>query len=167
MSNTILAVDPGLRAMGVAVLGRRDHLRFAMVLGAPRNGPLNARLRTLGHRVDEILGLYSPRVMVLEATWPSRNDSIARLHRVAMLCKRRARNQRIGTVSIPSGTVRRLILGDGNGSKRDIARVVSAHYPELRPYFYRDRSWREKHFQNLFDAVAIALAYRRIAGSAH
>lgn len=157
MQHTILAVDPGLRAMGVAVLSNEGALRHAGVLTSPRDPSTAQRIRTIADQFAELVALYRPRRIALEAAYASRNRSLALVHQVVRACLRRAR--RIPVAEIPSGTIRRRLLGFGRGSKRDVAQAVVSRYPQLRVYAAgSQRTWRERHFEHLIDAVAVGLA---------
>jgi hypothetical protein len=81
------------------------------------------------------------------------------VRRVADAVTRRAQARRIPVTEIAAGTVRRQLLGYGRAGKRDVAQAVIARYPELRVYAGPRRTWRERHFEHLFDAVAVGLAY--------
>jgi Holliday junction resolvasome RuvABC endonuclease subunit len=153
----ILAIDPGLRGLGLAVLSPSGRLRQAEVLTTRRHLPLRTRLALLSRQVDERLDLYRPRLVLLEATWPNSHGSFSRLHRVARILQQRVRAHGIKLMSVPAGTVRRRLTGYGWAHKREMAQVVAARYPELRIYLRQDRAWKEHHFLNLFDAVALGI----------
>lgn len=157
LNRPILALDPGLRALGVAVLTTRGQLRHAAVLTAPRRLTLGRRLGILRTQLADLLGTYRPRLVVIEATWRNRNASLALAHRTGLLCRRLARNRGIPVQHVPSTTVRRALLGHGWAGKRDTALLVASRFPELRLYLRQDRAWKERHFQNLFDAAALGL----------
>ena len=160
MRHTILAVDPGLRAVGVAVLAPNGVLRHIAVLTSSDGEDTPRRVRAITAHVAELLRLYRPHVVVLEEVWRTQNRSLAPVRRVADAIGRQARARRIAVVEIPAGTVRRQLLGYGRAGKRDVAGAVIARYPELRVYAGTRRTWRERHFEHLFDAVAVGLAYR-------
>ena len=76
---------------------------------------------------------------------------------MARLLQLRVMAYGIKLVTVPAGTVRRRLTGYGWAHKREMAQVVAARYPELRIYLRQDRAWKEHHFLNLFDAVALGL----------
>jgi hypothetical protein len=49
------------------------------------------------------------------------------------------------------------ICGNDHASKKEVASVVMANYPELKVYITQDRAWKEKYHQNMFDAVALGM----------
>jgi Holliday junction resolvasome RuvABC endonuclease subunit len=56
-------------------------------------------------------------------------------------------------------TVRKAVCNDGNATKRQLAQVVAARYTELKAYLESNRKWRERYYQNIFDAIAVGLTY--------
>lgn len=160
-NNKIIGIDPGLRALGAAVLGSRGELLDARVLTVPRDRTLPTRLKRLGEGLEDLLALHRPGLLILEATWPNHHPSLAVLHRVGRLVRRLARARRIRLVAVPSATVRKALLGNGRAGKPAVAQVLAARYPELRLYLRQDERWKEAHFQNLFDALALALYAHR------
>lgn len=152
----LLAIDPGLNVLGVAVMEADGNLRHAAVLTTPRRLAVDERLSLMRSRVAELLRLYRPALVVLEQTWPSQNKSLAIVHRVNTVCARLARARGTRIVRIPSTTVRRHVTGFGWAGKQQVAHVIAARYRELGIYLSQDRAWKERHFGNLFDAVALA-----------
>lgn len=155
----ILAIDPGLHNLGVAVLNSKGDLRFSSVITTSPKDPLPVRFKNIKQRITEFLDFYQPQVMVIEATWQCKNPSLKAVHRVAKLCERQAQTKRINAISVPSVTVRRDLTGYGRSGKRELATVVTSHFPELRIYLRQDKAWKETHFSNLFDAVALGLYF--------
>lgn len=155
--NNILAIDPGLSALGVAVLSDGGQLRHVAVLTTLSSDNLPDRFRKLTGAFNELLTLYRPHLILMEATWRNRNQSLGRVHRVAQLCRRQAAVQGVTVLTVSAGTVRRHHTGSGWASKRELAQVLCHRYQELRIYLRQDRAWKERHFQNIFDALGLAL----------
>lgn len=156
-----LAIDPGLRALGFVVTGSRGQLRHVEVFTTPPGLSITSTLRRVGSRLNEIIRLFAPDVLLIEATWPNENPTLAHVHRVAQRCMAIASNQYgIPVVSLPAMTVRRALTGSGWNDKYEVAKAVVSRYPELRIYLRQDRAWKERHFQNLFDALALIVSER-------
>lgn len=156
-----MAIDPGLRATGVAVIDSRNRLRHASVIATRATDSVEKRVREIAGQVDELMRFYAPGMLVLEATWPSSSPATSLTHRVALACRWRARAHRVTAARVAATTVRRVVLGDGWAGKWRVASHVVSVYPELRVYLHRDRAWKDRYFQNLFDAIAIALFARK------
>lgn len=73
---------------------------------------------------------------------------------------------RVSVVHFKTGNVwdvpifpKKLVAGNGSVTKREVARIVCSRFPELRVYLdTRQTQTKQKYWQNLFDAVAIALS---------
>jgi len=158
--DTILALDPGLRDLGYAVLaGRR--LVDANVLSL-RSVP---RGRRLG-RVQEFLltqfRAHRPRTLVLEHIPKRPLDTLGGLPALGRLLGRLARKRRLKLATYSARTVRGSVVGDGWAGKREVAQSIVGKFPHLRVHLTHDRKWKERHWQNMFDAVALALHHRAV-----
>jgi Holliday junction resolvasome RuvABC endonuclease subunit len=151
---TILALDPGLRDLGYAVItGRRITAAGVkpLRLVRPHRRLLRARsfLRDLTH-------LYEPGEIAVEKT----HGYPAGLHKLNHLVLRLARTERLKLAVYSPQTVRRYLLGNGWATKRDVATAIAAKYPAFRVYLTQDRKWKERYWQNMFDAIAVGLHHR-------
>jgi Holliday junction resolvasome RuvABC endonuclease subunit len=160
-TDTILALDPGLRDLGYAVLsGRR--LVTASVL------PLRstARSRRLGLVHESLLALlraYRPRTLVLEQIPKRPLDTLGGLPSLGRLLRRMATRRRLKLATYSARTVRRSVVGDGWAGKRQVAEALSGRFPDLRVHRTHDRKWKEAYWQNMFDAVALALHHQAVS----
>lgn len=157
----ILGLDPGLRALGAAVLSPLGRILTTRVLRSLTKEPLGKRLQHLTLDVDQLLDQYRPGVVVLEQTWPTRNRALRPVRRMANRCRRLAARRRIPVIEVPVSTVRQVVAGNGWASKLETAQVVAAQFPELQLYLRQTRVWKTRHFLNLFDAVALTLWYQK------
>jgi Holliday junction resolvasome RuvABC endonuclease subunit len=157
-NSPILALDPGTRDLGYAVFsGKR--LLAASVL-ALRRVPRHRRLRAIQESVRVWLRAYRPRTLVLE-TIPKRPlDRLAGLPALGRLLRRMATSQRLKVAMYSARTVRGNVVGDGWAGKREVAKALSARFPDLRVHLTQDRKWKEAYWQNMFDAVALALHHQ-------
>ena len=160
-NKVILGIDPGLRNLGLAVLSRSFRILEAEVLSAQAKDPASKCLKHMTFELEKRLERYRPAVVVLEKTWPTRHRSLAQVRRVALRCRRQAARRRIPVIEVPVTTVRKVVAGYGWATKMETAQVLAALYPELQLYLRQSRAWKDRHYQNLFDAVALALWYRR------
>ena len=158
---TILALDPGLRDLGFAVLaGKR------LVASGVRPLRLLQRERRLGEArrlVRSWIRAYRPGALVLEATYGHPVESFASLHRLAGMARRLGKEKRLRVATYAPQTVRKALTGDGWASKRELAQAIALRYPALRVYLTQDRKWKERYFLNLFDAVALALHHQALS----
>jgi crossover junction endodeoxyribonuclease RuvC len=155
---TILAIDPGLRELGYAVLAG-SRLVAGGVL-ALRLLPRTRRRQEAHVAVQRWLRAHRPDAVVIERTIRHPVGSLHDLHLLARAIGRMARSRRITLSTYAPQTVRKSIVGDGWATKRHVAEVIAARYPALRVYLTQDKRWKERYWQNFFDAVALAVHHR-------
>jgi Holliday junction resolvasome RuvABC endonuclease subunit len=157
-SAPILALDPGLRDLGFAVLAGRRILVSGV---APlRLTPRERRLTEARRVVQDLVAGYRPRALVLEGTHQHPTRSLNRLHRLGTSLGRIAKKYGLATAHYAPQTVRKSLVGNGWATKREVAVALAGRYPALRVYLTQDRRWKERYWQNMFDAVALALHHQ-------
>jgi Holliday junction resolvasome RuvABC endonuclease subunit len=57
--------------------------------------------------------------------------------------------------------VRKSLVGNGWAKKPEVAVAVAHRFPQLRVHLTQDRRWKERYWQNMFDAVALAIHHQR------
>ena len=157
-NDTILALDPGLRDLGYAVLsGRR--LVTSGVLGL-RRVPKSERLPTARRQVRSWLRTHRPDIVVVEKTYRHPVPWLDQLHRLSRSTKNLATRQRADFTMYSPQSVRATVAGNGKAKKPDVAIAVAHRFPSLRVYLTQDRRWKERYWQNMFDAIALALHHQ-------
>jgi crossover junction endodeoxyribonuclease RuvC len=158
--NTILALDPGLRDLGYAVLsGRR--LVTASVLPL-RSVPRGRRLGRVRESLLTLIRAHRPRTLVLEHIPKRPLDKLGGLPALGRLLRRMAKERRLDLATYSARTVRRSVVGDGWAGKREVAETLSSLFPDLRVHLTHDRKWKERYWQNMFDAVALAIHHQSV-----
>lgn len=157
-SRPILALDPGLRDLGYAILSGRRLLASGVC--PLRLLPKTRRLREARRLVAEWIDEYRPGALVIEATHGHPVAGFNGLHRFAESVRRIGRKERLLFATYAPQTVRKSLVGHGWADKRETAAAVAARLPALRVYLTQDRRWKETYFRNMFDAVALALHHQ-------
>jgi Holliday junction resolvasome RuvABC endonuclease subunit len=156
--DTILALDPGLRELGYAVLhGRR--LVTSGVLGL-RRIPKEARLVTARRSVRAWLQTHQPDVVVVEKTYRHPLPWLDQLHQLSRSAQNLATRSHAAFTMYSPQRVRATVAGNGKAKKAEAAVAVALRFPQLRVYLTQDRRWKERHWQNMFDAIALALHHQ-------
>ena len=157
---TILALDPGLRDLGYAVLtGRR--LAASGVLNL-RDTPRSQRISVASGHVRRWVAVHRPSAVVVEKTHPHSLPWLDRLHRLTLRVRRIARGHRADFALYAPQTVRKSLVGNGRAKKPEVAIAVAHRFPQLRVHLTQDRRWKERYWQNMFDAVALALHHQTL-----
>lgn len=155
---TILAIDPGLRELGYAVLsGRRLLARDAVSLKAL---PSARHLSEARRRIAALVETHRPGTIVVEKTYRHPLPWLHRVHRLTLFARRLARRSRAHFVTYAPQAVRATVVGNGRAKKSEAALAVAARFPSLRVYLTQDRRWKERFFLNMFDAVALAIHHQ-------
>jgi len=154
-TNTVLAIDPGLRDLGFAIL---KHGRL-VAYGVRTLRPVSyaARIAEASALVRSWTEAHRPVALVLEQTHGHPVNWLDAIDRLARGVTRVARKNDIEIARYYPQTVRRLIVGNGNATKQELAVALVLHFRQLRVYLTQDRKWKERHFGHMFDAVALAL----------
>lgn len=157
-TDTILALDPGLRELGYAVLhGRR--LVTSGVLGLRRT-PKPERLTSARKHVRAWLKTHRPDVVVVEKTYRHPIEWLDQLHQLSRSAKNLATRQSAEFAMYSPQSVRAAVAGNGKAKKPEVAVAVAHRFPSLRVFLTQDRRWKERHWQNMFDAIALALHHQ-------
>ena len=152
----ILAIDPGTREIGVALLQNGDLIYHGVKTIRKRGSP-QERLKEGRKIVLRLIQDFKPQVLAVEKTFFAKNKNAALLNVFAEEIKAIGKQQGKTVVSFAPNTVKKFICGNGRASKAEVARVVIARYPELKVFLTQDRAWKERYHQNMFDAVALGI----------
>jgi len=152
----ILAIDPGTRHMGVAFLDS-DVLIYAGVKIIKNRRSPHEILWTGRKIVLRLINDFRPQVLVVEKTFFANNKNAALLNVLVDEIRDIGRRKGIRVASFAPNTMKKIICANGHASKREVARVVVAKYPELKVFLTQDRAWKEEFHQNMFDAVGLGM----------
>ncbi len=153
----ILAIDPGTRHIGIAVLQGSD-LVYHGVVTMPYRRSLETVRRNTRVLLHELLEDFRPTVLAVEGNSIGSKRARTPLHAVVSETKRIGRQERVEVVTMTASTVKKFVTGNGRATKEEVARAVARFYPELKAYLRQTAKWRARYHGNMFDAVALALA---------
>jgi len=156
--DTILALDPGLRDLGYAVLSGKRLVTSGVL--SLRTVPPAGRLRAIQDALSAWSRGYRPRTLVLEHIPKRPLDALAGLPALGRRLRRLAKRSRLKLAVYSARTVRQTVVGDGWAGKREVAKTLATRFPQLRVHLTHDRKWKEHYWQNMFDAIALALHHR-------
>ena len=57
-------------------------------------------------------------------------------------------------------TARKIVVHDGNATKRKVAETVSQRYPQLYVHLEQSKCWQDTYWGHMFDATEVVLALR-------
>ena len=152
----VLAIDPGTRHMGVALLenGTPVYVGVKSIKGRmPPHETLQAGRRIILRLIKD----FRPKILVFEKTFFANNRNSSLLNVLGDEIEAIGKRKRLKVMSFAPSTVKKAICGNGRASKEDVARVLVSRFPELKVYLTQDRKWKERYHQNMFDALALGI----------
>jgi len=158
----ILAIDPGTRNIGFALLDKGQLIHYGVKTIRQINSP-HEKLRDGRKIILRLINDFEPQMLVVEKTFFANNRNSALLNVFADEIKAVGKRKGLEVQCFAANSVRKFICGNGAASKDDVATAMVSRYPELRPFLTSDRRWKERYHRNMFDALALAIAAERLA----
>lgn len=155
----ILAIDPGTRNIGYAVL-ESGSLKYCGVKSIPRTVDSEDILKEGRMIISSLIEDFRPQVLVVERTYFGNNSGSRTLNQFFRVIKSTGERRELEVMSLPVNTVRKSVCGNGWANKERVVRYLVKIFPQLRPYAKSDREWKRDYHQNMFDAVALGSAAR-------
>ncbi|MCL4704888.1 crossover junction endodeoxyribonuclease RuvC [bacterium] len=156
-NNRLLAIDPGAREMGIAVLDE-----FQIVYYGVKSLKMYRPQKILNRAVADILMRliveYGIQTIVVEDGHFSQIAS-SLYNAVVQTIQETANQRKLRLVLYDPKTIRQSICRDGKATKKRTAQFLSERYPELKIYLEQDRGWKAKYWMHVFDALASGLAH--------
>lgn len=153
----ILAIDPGSREMGIAILEDKN-LAYYGVKTLKKKRPESILINSVRHIIYTLVDRYQPDILTVEKIFEVENQDVSLLKLVNREVKYVARKRNLRVKSYSPIMVRQKLCGEGRATKRKVAEILTNTYPELKVYLDQERYWKEKYWLNMFDAVALGLA---------
>ena len=139
-TDTILALDPGLRDLGYAVVAGRELLTHGVL--PLRHVPTSRKLKTIEEELTRIIRGYRPSILALEHIPKRPLDALAGLPALGRRLNRLATRSKLKIVTYSARSIRRTVAGDGWAGKREVAEALCGPFPQLRVYLTHDRKWK-------------------------
>jgi len=157
-SGSMVAIDPGIYKIGLAAFNGSNLVDYT-VKTVPRLPLVRDRLIRLEKVLNQYLEEKRPTAIAIEKTnfSTSNHNGLLVLAHYKILAV--ARRHRIPVAEYAPISVRKAVCGNGHATKQDVVKILISRYPELRVFSGANRRYKEQHFFNLFDAVAVGLTY--------
>ncbi len=155
--NRILAIDPGAREMGLAVLDGNELVHYG-VKSLKKFRPQKILKQSVKEILARLIIEYGVKTLAMENGWFSQNASPL-FQAVYDAIKEIAKQKNLKLHTYAPKTIRKLICGDGKTTKKRTAQILANRYPELAIYLQQDYRWKEKYWMHAFDAIAVGLTH--------
>lgn len=162
----ILAIDPGTRQMGIALI-EGPYLLYSSVEVFPKSDAPRAVI--LKHGRDAITRMirdFKPSILAVEKTHFARNPDSALLNEFSEEILAIGKRKGVEVMPLAPNTVKKHLTGDGRASKAEVAKIIVARYPHLIAYLTEESKWKQNFHANMFDAIAVGLVARDLLSAA-
>jgi len=152
----ILAIDPGTRLMGFALIDNGTLIYNGVKVIKTKNSPCET-VRHVRRIVFRMINDFRPRVVAAEKACFGTNQRAALMNVVVREIRFIARRKQLKFIDYYPSTLKKFITGNGRATKMEVSRAVVLKYPDLNVFLTQDRAWKERFHQNMFDAVALGI----------
>lgn len=157
----VLAINPGTRLVGYAVLQGEELLRYGVKTILKRKTPAEI-IATVGKFIGELIADYEVSILAVEKMIATQQNSPLLAVAVEQI-KTVAAQAQIKIYEYVPSTVRKRLGGKlkaiktAKTTKREVARLITDRYPHLKRFYQRTRLWELRYYGSLFDAIALGL----------
>jgi crossover junction endodeoxyribonuclease RuvC len=151
----ILAIDPGTKEIGIAMLSDGELLYYGVKTIRTRSSPGDV-LKQAQYIISRLIADYEPQYLAIEKTFLIQK-SAALLAVAADEIKATAKREGLTVFEYAPLAVRKMICKTGKATKKGVAQVIALHFPELTRYVERQTKWETLYYAKMFDAVAVGI----------
>jgi Holliday junction resolvasome RuvABC endonuclease subunit len=154
----VLAIDPGTRYWGIAVF-RDEKLSESMVKVLTANHSPANRLKEAKKVFASLIEDFEPETLVLEKPFFFWSKQAHFLDTLVDELKSLARKQKMAFYQYSPRTVRKVVCGNGNTTKKEMAKFLTSLYPSLIIHFKQEKRYKELYWGHMFDAVGVGVCH--------
>jgi len=155
-SSRILAIDPGTRHLGVALL-ENGRPAYQGVKTIKNRSSAEAVLKEGRRLMQGFLRDFKPDILAVEKTFFGKSRNVALLNVLADEIVAIGKKNKVQVIRLAPTTIRKQLCGNGRATKEDVKRVIIARFPEFKVFATQDRKWKDDFHRNMFDAMALGL----------
>lgn len=157
----ILAIDPGTRHLGVALLDNGRPIYHGVKTMTSR-GSAESVLKEGRELIQRYLDDFKPDILAVEKTFFGKSRNVVLLNVFANEIAAIGKRNRIQVVQIAPTSIRKRLCGNGHAGKEEVVKVIVSKLPEFKVYVTQDRKWKELYHRNMFDAIALGLVVQSL-----
>jgi Holliday junction resolvasome RuvABC endonuclease subunit len=152
----ILAIDPGTKIMGVAILEGRELLYYGLKTIRRPKSPQEV-LSEAAQIIRNLIACYQPTALAIEKNFLFQK-SASLLIVLTEEIKEIAQRAGLNVYEFAVATIRKHICKSEKATKKQTAGCIATLYPELSRHLSSRTRWGDVYYAHLFDAVAVGLA---------
>ncbi len=120
----IIGIDPGLATTGFGIIDDRCCIKYG-VIRTPPDVPIQTRLQTIFHKIEEILAMYQPTELAIEKLFFSRNVTsaieVSHARGVVLLA---ASEYDLDVSEYTPNQIKQVVTGSGKADKKQVQKMV-------------------------------------------
>jgi Holliday junction resolvasome RuvABC endonuclease subunit len=151
----ILAIDPGTKEIGIAMLSDGELLYYGVKTIRTRSSPSDV-LKQAQYIISRLIADYEPQYLAIEKTFLIQK-SAALVAVTADEIKAIAKREGLTVFEYAPLAVRKMICKSEKATKKGVAKIIALRFPELTRYVQRQTKWETLYYANMFDAIAVGL----------
>ena len=155
ITKTILAIRPGRREMGIAVLEGYE-LLFWGVMGF-RNISGQELLGTVERRLHSLIDIYHVDMLAVEQPTAARLKASPMLGTIGARVTTVALTASLDYYPLNAKNVRRRLCGSPTITRRTMAEHIISLYPHLTRYHHCTSQWQQLYWMPMFVAISVGL----------
>lgn len=157
LPNTILAIAPGKRELGIAVFNNTDLIYSSVKTLKQRklSQPLFTEVRGI---IESLFESFAPDVIVIKAISQYQKLSAA-LKAIVKLIRFESKRAGLPVVKITLGQIKATLCKSEKQTQQKGFETLLASYPQLQRYWNRPSKWQKDYYAFLFSAVASGAVY--------
>jgi Holliday junction resolvasome RuvABC endonuclease subunit len=157
----ILAIDPGTRFMGVAVLENDDLIYATVKLVRDKKMSRTEILKKAKTIIADLILDYDPQILAVEKAFFVQSKESSLLTFLTDQIKHLGKKEGLRVYSYSPTTARKYICHKGRATKMKAALTIATdYYPWLYRFYEKDFEkswWEDTYWTNMFDAIALGL----------
>ena len=153
----ILAIDPGTRFLGIAVL-EADDLVYYGVKDLREKRPASQLMRTTREVLRELIDRYEPKTLAYEKSFYVQSKASVLLQRQEAEIARIGQAAKLRVVASLPSEARAVVCHDAWATKAMVAEHLVRRFPDLARYHPLPDEQRARYWLHMFDALAVAVA---------
>ena len=157
----ILAIRPGTKYLGIAVLDDQNLVYWKIKLIRERKIPTARALKKLKIILNQLIDFWSPRVIAVEDIVYVQAKKSALLNTLTEEIKNIGKEKGVKVYFYPPLPNRKFICQKEKPTKMNVAKILATHYYSwLSRNYEKERKkswWQAKYGLIIFDAIAVGL----------
>lgn len=149
----ILAVNPGTKYLGIAVLDAKDLVFWGIKVLKGKWCP--AKMRSVEKTLDKLIEQYNIAVLTIKKVHPSRSST--HLNRLIKAIETLAKNKRVRIWHYSLSDARESLGLGAKANKMALAECVVARYKFLANDLQKERNHKHPYFVRMFEAIAAGI----------